>query len=223
MHEGHRDRVRDKFIANGLSGLPQHEVLEHLLFYVIPQGDTNPTAHNLINEFGSIAGVFDADIEDLMKVKGIGKKAATFIKLIPAIMNYYFQNRWAPKMRLDTSITAGMYCASYLGNEKNEKFMMICLNVHKEVLNAKIIAEGDSVSALVSQRRAAEVALQANAVSVILCHNHPGGSLEPSQNDIMLTTNICATLEKVKVEVVDHIIVSGQNFASLSDMGLMPN
>ncbi len=224
MHTGHRQRLKKRFLEEGLSSFQDHEVLELLLFYAIPQGDTNPLAHRLIEKFSSLQGVFNASMEELCEVKGVKDHTAVFIKTIPAFSQFYLSLAVREKKTLSTSYDAGTFVCGMIGSLINEVFAVICLDSQRKVLAFEIIEEGTVAQANVSPRKVAECAIRHNASSVILAHNHPAGSLYASENDRILTAKLCNLLEGMDIQVVDHIIAThNDKYLSMADSSLMPN
>ena len=224
LHKKHRERVRNRFLNEGLSAFEDHEVLELLLFYAIPQKDLNPLAHKLINSFKTANAVFNAPIERLCEVGGISIKTATLIKMVPQLAQFYNSLSAREKKVILNSQDAGEYVCSMIGGEKREVFAVICLDTQRKVLAFEILDEGTVSQANVHPRKVVECALRHNASAVILAHNHPSSGAYASENDRMLTSQLCTILEGIDVEVTDHIIAaSTEKFVSMADSGLMPN
>lgn len=224
MHTGHRQRLKKRFLEEGLSSFQDHEVLELLLFYAIPQGDTNPLAHELINKFSSLSGVFNASVEELCEVKGVREHTAVFIKTIPAFSQFYQSLAVREKKTIQTSYDAGTFVCGMIGGLTNEVFAVICLDAQRKVLAFEIVEEGTVAQANVSPRKIVECVVRHNASSIILAHNHPSGSLCASENDRILTAKLCDLLEGMDVQVIDHIIAThNDKYLSMSDSSLMPN
>ncbi len=174
LHKGHRKRLRERFLREGLDGFDAHTVLEMLLFAVNAQRDTNQIAHRLINCFGSLSAVFDAPYEDLLKVEGVGEAAATLIKLVPELSRRYLSDRGESKM-LGTAEQIGEYLLSRFVGRKNETVFLLCLDAKGKVLFAQPLFEGTANVTQLNIRKVTEIALKYNAVEVIIAHNHPGG------------------------------------------------
>lgn len=224
LHKKHRARVKNRFLKEGLSSFEDHEVLELLLFYAIPQGDLNPLAHKLMEKFKTPGAVFNATLEELCSVEGIGEHAATLIKLIPEISQYYNSLTTREKKFISTSQDAGKYVCSMIGCEKKEVFAIICLNAQRKVLAFEILEEGTVSQANVHPRKVVECVLKHNSSAVILAHNHPSAGAYASENDRLLTSRLCTLLEGMDIDVIDHIIAaSSEKFVSMADSGLMPN
>lgn len=224
LHKKHRERVKSKFLKEGLSAFTDYEVLELLLYYAIPQGDVNPLAHMLLDKFLTPSAVFDAPVEELCQIKGIKEHTAILIKMIPQLAQYYTSLSAREKKHIATSQDAGRYVCSMIGCEKREVFAVICLDVQRKVLAFEILDEGTVSQANVHPRKVIACALKHNASAVILAHNHPSAGAYASENDRMLTAQLCNVLEGIDVEVIDHIIAaSTEKFVSMADSGLMPN
>ncbi|HOQ36728.1 MAG TPA: DNA repair protein RadC [Acetivibrio sp.] len=221
VHEGHRKRLKERFLKEGLDSFEQHQVLELLLFFSIPRRDTNEIAHALLNKFGSLSGVFEADPEDLKKVAGIGENSAFLLSLIPDLSRRYFNDKWRDKPELNSSSKAGQYAITLFMGRIYEVFYVICLDSQNRVNYAEMVHEGTINESPVYPRLIVETALRHKANSVILAHNHPGGSLSPSAADIEATRKIVAALEAISIKVVDHIIVCGGKYVSFAERGLL--
>lgn len=217
MHEGHRKRLRQRFLDCGLSNFAEHNVLELLLFYTIPRKDTNELAHKLINTFGSLSAVFDASFEELTKVDGIGENTASLIKLIPQIYGRYMQDKLDQNIEIFSTQAAGEYLmAKYIGI-KNETSMLLCLDNKGCVTNCDVLSQGSISMTEIAGRKMVETALKNNATSAILAHNHPGGLAVPSSADIDVTRNMIVLLNSIDVRLKDHIIVADNDYFSMAD------
>ena len=222
IHDGHRQRLKDRFRSEGLDHFREHEVLELFLFYCIPRRDTNPIAHDLIDRFGALSKVLEAPPEELAKVPGMGESAATFLSMLGALERYSAVNRASLKKDLimNTVADCGNYLINFFYNRRNESVYLLCLDAKRKVLCCKEVGEGSVNSMAVSIRRIVEMALAANATSVILAHNHPSGIAVPSPEDIHTTRRIAAALDAVEVTLVDHIVVAEDDFTSMVHSGL---
>jgi len=221
LHEGHRQRVKARYLSEGLDAFENHQALEMLLFFCIPMKDTNDLAHKMIKEFGSLAGLFEADPKDICKRCGVSENAAILVSLIPSLARRYFKGKWGDKPILNSSTKAGEYAMSLFVGRTYEAFFVICLDSQNRVNYAALLHEGTLNEVSVYPRLVIEMVLRHQANSVILAHNHPGGSLNPSNDDIELTKKIKAALELISVKVVDHIIVAGDKFTSFKERDLI--
>ena len=216
LHDGHRERVREEFFANGFNAnTPPHKIVEMLLFYSVPRGDTNETAHLLMDNFDSVSRLIDANPEDIMKVKGAGRNTAIFFKFLRFIANYYVNEKRNGIERFNSINEIGDYIFDkYLGF-KNEIIAITTLDNAGGLLGFDIISEGDIAFVGISARKVMEIAFKRNATVVVLSHNHPGGSATPSDADLDATGILADTLHKVGIELMDHIIVVDDDYVSL--------
>ncbi len=221
MHEGHRMRMKHRYLHEGLDHFEPHEILELLLYYSIPRRDINDIAHRLIDRFGSVANVFDADVNALCEVEGISESSAILLNMIPQLSRVYEHSKWDRHATLATVDAIGQYAISMYIGKKNEEFGIICLDSNHKVHFSGLIIKGTINQTEAYPRLIVAEVLKHNAVNVVLTHNHPSGSIMPSANDREATKNIVAALEAIGVTVKDHIIVSGDRFNSMSMLGMM--
>ncbi|MEG1731375.1 MAG: DNA repair protein RadC, partial [Oscillospiraceae bacterium] len=217
VHDGHRDRMKKRFMEQGLDGFDDHNVLELLLFYSMPRCDTNPLAHELLEEFGSLEGVFEAPADELSKITGIGEGSVTLLRLIPEVGRRYIIDKNKSDDILDSTAKAGAYLVPRYMFERDEVVYVICLDAKYKILCCKELFRGVVNTAEVSIRKIAELALGKNASSVILSHNHTSGIALPSLEDEMTTKRIKTVLEAMGITLADHIIVAGEDFISMAD------
>lgn len=222
VHDGHRERKRQQFLAHGLDAFADHEVLELLLFFAIGRRDTNPIAHALMDHFGSLPAVFSATAEELEQVPGMGPHAAALVALIPAISRRVrFSSGGEPEIL--TSVEAmGRYFLDRFFAERSEVMYQVCLDGKGKVLCCRRLTEGTAGAAEVNVRRIVELALRCNAVGVVLSHNHPSGVALPSREDYYATSQVADALAAIGVRLVDHIIVADQDFVSMAESGAIP-
>ncbi len=218
IHKGHRDRLRNKFIKNGIESLEQHEVLELLLFYAVPQKSTNDIAHELLNRFGNIKELFDAPIESICKTKNVGYSAAVLFKLIPQLLRYYLITP-DKKQSLDNYEYYLNYFNSMYVGTSNEQFRVCCLNNSLQVISCDKLSEGTPSEVAVSARMVAEAAFRANSSIVVLAHNHPNALPVPSKDDIRLTNELINSLKAFDIKVLDHVIVGKGEVHSMRRSG----
>lgn len=219
MHEGHRTRLKKRYLEEGLDGFDDHQILEFLLFYAIPRRDTNELAHTLIIKYGSLSGVFEADPKDLAKTPGLGENSAVLLSLIPSLARVYQKDRWGLRPALNSTVKAGEYILSLFAGRNYEVFYLICLDAQLQVITPALVHEGTIDQAPVYPRLIVETALRHKAHSVILAHNHPGGCASPSPQDIEVTHKIRSALEGISISVLDHIIAAGEKYVSCSENG----
>lgn len=219
-HDGHRKRLKARFVKTGLDDFEPHNILELLLFYSVPRKDTNPLAHRLVNRFGSLSGVFEAKPEELMKVDGVTENTAVLISMIPQIARKYLEDKAEVKNVIGGFSDIGKYLLPKFIGRKVETIMLASLDNKNKIISCSIIAEGDSDRASISKRKIMEEAIRVNATRVVLAHNHPRGFAIPSSEDIFLTEEIYSLLKSVGIELVDHIIFAENDFVSLAASGI---
>lgn len=219
IHEGHRKRMKERFMKSGLDDFAPHNVLELLLFYSIPRGDTNPIAHRLIDAFGSLSGVFDATPEELMKVSGVGESTAILISMIPQMARKYLEDKADAVNVVGGCGDIGAYLLPKFVGRTNEALMMVSIDNKNKVISCSVVAEGTVDSAKVSRRKVMEEAMKVKATRVILAHNHPRGVAVPSAEDVAMTREIGRLFAQVGIELVDHIIVADDDYVSMAASG----
>lgn len=220
IHAGHRQRLKERFLKEGLDNFEEHQVLELLLFYGIPQRDTNEIAHELIRKFGSLSKVLEATPEELAEVKYVGDNVTTLFRLITEVARYYQVNCAMREEILPTIDACGRYLVPFFHGRQNETVFLLCLDAKCKVLACEKVGEGGVNSAGIPVRKIVEMALKANATSVILAHNHPSGLAIPSGEDIQTTRRVALALDAVEIGLVDHIIVADSDWVSLSQSEL---
>lgn len=221
IHDGHRDRMKRRFAEHGLDNFDDVNVLELLLFYVRPRCDTNAIAHSLLKRFDTLDSVFEAPIEELSKVEGVGDGTATFLKLIPQVSRRYLMCKNGAGTIISSSDAAGKYSVPLFMYEKDEVVYLICLDSKCRVICCRELGRGVVNSAEVSVRKVVEQAINHNASSVILAHNHTSGLAIPSREDEVTTQRIASALRLVGIALTDHIVVAGEDFVSMADSGLI--
>lgn len=221
IHAGHRERVRERFMEEGLDAFEDHEVLELLLYYCVRQRDTNALAHRMLKEYGTLNDLLEAHPRDIARRCKVSLNTATLISLCVPLARRYMKRKWGDRPVLNSSFKAGEYAMSLFAGRIYEAFFAICLDSQNKVNHAALVHEGTINEAPVYPRLIVETALRHKANSVILAHNHPGGSLKPSAADIEVTRKIFAALKAISIHVVDHIIVAGERYMSFAEQGLM--
>lgn len=214
-HDGHRQRMRERFLNDGLEGFREHEILELLLYYCIPRKNTNETAHNLIKHFGSFSKVMDAPVKELMKVEGMGEHAAVFLTLLREVNKYYHINRLSNDEPLSSLDACGKYMVPFFATQNNECVYLLSLDAKCRPISCKRVSEGSINSTAISTRKIVDVALTENATTVVLAHNHPGGVAVPSKEDVDTTYRVASALAMVDVLLIDHVIVADGDHVSL--------
>lgn len=214
-HAGHRRRKREQFLRHGLDAFADHEALELLLFYAIPQRDTNGLAHLLVNRFGGLGGVLGASVEDLVQVEGMGETAAVLLKLVPAIYQKAMLSLSGEEEILDTTDRQGDFFLNLFAFESEERIYQVCLDAKGRKIRIDKIGMGDVASVGLNARKIVENALKCGAVQVVLSHNHPSGVAWPSREDRAATAQIRDALEPLGILLADHIIVADNDYVSM--------
>ena len=220
IHEGHRQRIKKRFREEGLDGFTDIQILELLLFYCIPQGDTNPIAHELLNRFGSLHQVLEAPRHELEKVPGIKEHSSTLISLIPQLARRYSVSQASLEKILNTTSKCGEYLKPFFTGKRDETVYLLCLDSKCKVLCCQEVGRGSVNSAGLSVRKIVENAITFNAASVVLAHNHPGGLAVPSGEDIATTRRVAMALYAVGIYLADHIVVADDDFVSMAESGM---
>lgn len=219
IHDGHRQRLKQRFLEEGLDNFTEIQVLELLLFYCIPRRDTNPIAHALLDRFGSLAQVLEAPVEELRKVEGIGENTAVFLHLTTEVGRYYLVNRSNQITFLQTINDCAAYLQPFFFGRRNETVFLLCMDAKCKVLCCREVGEGSVNAAGISIRKIVETALGVNATSVVLAHNHPSGVAVPSDEDVQTTRRVAMALAAVDVHLVDHIVVADDDSVSMIQSG----
>lgn len=220
IHEGHRQRLKDRFRAEGLENFSEINALELLLFYCVPRKDTNPIAHALLDHFGSFKKVMEAPVSELEKVPGVGHNISTYLSMIMHTSRYYHARQAREEQLIMQNVEVyGRYLNNQLSGLRNENVYLLCLDGKCRFLCCKKIGEGSINSANIPIRRVVETALGANAASVVIAHNHPGGTAVPSYEDVQTTIKIAKALVPVDIILADHILVAGDGYMSMRQHG----
>lgn len=204
-HDGHRERLRHRFESEGLDDFETHNVLELLLFYVLPRCDTNETAHRLLDRFGSLGGVFSADRKELEEVKGIGPVASSFLTLIPAVMRETMLEEFSGKPLSEDS--AGSYFYWYLRGAPKGSTAYLLIGKDGTVVGRGTLTEGKRLRCPIPETLLEEAAA-VGCRAVMLAHNHADEHLEPSVDDIAATEQIRRILADGGIELRAHYIVT---------------
>ena len=216
-HAGHRERMKAEFLARGLEGWPDHRVLELLLFYTIPQGDVNDLAHELVERFGSLAGVLDASVEELKKVKGVGDHTAVFLRMLPAVLGRYQGARTRLSAIINSPEEAYAWLEPYFFGARNEMVYVLCMDGKRQVLGVRKVAEGSIEMAEVNTRRIAEEAIGLRAAQIYVAHNHVSNLAIPSQADWLTTDTLRGALRPIGIELIDHLVFVDGDMVSMKD------
>lgn len=220
MHDGHRSRIRKRFMLNGFDGFEDHEILELALFYAITRKNTNVIAHELLNKFGTVDAVFDAPINMLKEIEGVGESAAIFIKMISGLARIYMERKFkndekAPEISdINDRITL-----KFIGRSE-ELVVVVLFDAKGKVIYEGVVNKGTVNAVDIYARKIIELIVLYNASSVILAHNHPSGFAVPSVEDIESTAKLNKILQSMHVNLIDHIIVADGDYVSLRECGI---
>lgn len=216
-HEGHRQRLKVDYAHDcNLDRFHPHQVLELLLFYIIPQKDTNEIAHELINRFGSLEAVLNADRSELEKIDGIKGEASLYLTLFNSLERCRRMNSPDLPEVLDKPEKLIAYLKPQYYNKDKEVSMIVCLDSRCRVIGCYDIIEGASNFTAFDPRKVMDIVIRSNAAKVVLSHNHPSGDSTPSRNDVETTGAIIRMLTQVGVKVCDHIIISPEGDTAMS-------
>ena len=218
-YDGHRERLKNHYRDHGMDALRDYEVLELLLFYAVPRKDTQPVARKLLAHFGSIAAVLDAAPQELKDVSGLSDNAILLLQMMPALSRRYLVSRSEVGVVLDSTKATGQFIVPYFHGEMDEVIYLLCLDSKQKLTACRQLQRGNINTVPLSIRKAVEIALHANAASVILAHNHPGGVALPSNADYAATDQLTEALAPLGIALLDHVIVSDGDYVSLLDNG----
>jgi DNA repair protein RadC len=213
----HRQRIKTKYEKSRLNGWLDYEVLELVLSYAIPRKDTKSIARELLSRFKSINGILDADNRDLQSINGISKHTALFLNLLKDISVLYMEKRMFEKDLLSSPQIVYDYLKVSLKGLIDEGFKMLFLDNRNQLIAMETLKNGTVNQTIVFPRKIVERALYHHAVGVLIAHNHPSGSLEPSQEDQEVTKDIRKALKTVDIALLDHIIIGGNEFFSFRE------
>lgn len=222
LNRGHRQRLRQRFVQEGLEGFEDHQVLELLLFYALPRRDTNRIAHLILQRFGALSAALEADPRDLASIPGVGEQAAVFLTLLPPVTRRYLHDKGTRRKPVLSEVTlSARYLIPLMAGRTEEVFYLLCLDSHCRLLFPALISEGTVKESYIHPRHVVEAALRHKAANVILAHNHPSGNLQPSAADINLTRMLVQALVPIGVKVLDHLIIGGESFFSMAREGIL--
>lgn len=217
--EGHRERLRERFLKGGFDGFHDYEVLELLLCFALPRRDVKPVAKVLLERFGSLAGVLDAPRAKLEETDGIGPYAAMLLSLVPQLLDRYRRDRWKDAPAISSTADAVGYLSARLGDRREEAFWLLGLDSRNRLLVDLKVQDGTVNRTVVLPRRVVDACVKHGVTAVIFGHNHPSGDPSPSANDIALTRKLRRILSEIDIVVHDHVIVAGSSYYSFAEKG----
>ena len=215
---GHRKRLMERYSSGGLKSLLDYEKLELFLTFLIPRKDTKCIAKNLMEEFGTINRVLNAETEPLNRVSGLGGKTVSKIKFLKDFLNLCLLEKERKKTIIDNKKDVLDYFRMKIGFISVETVYLILLNSSNEILHLKRVSEGSVNRCAVYPRKIIELALNYGAASLILIHNHPGGILKPSASDWQLTKNLYSISRMMDLKLLDHLIITASDCISMRDL-----
>lgn len=218
-HDGHRQRLRQEFLMNGGAAFTDLRALELLLCYARPRGDVNPLAHELLDRFHSLAGVFDADIEELRQIPGVGDSTAILLKLIPTLGGKYLAARCDTVEIVRGSSDLRTIFAPHFYGARNEMPFLACFDAKLKLLGVRKLSEGAPNGTDIVVRNIVAAALSFNASVVVLAHNHTSGVATPSDDDLFTTRHLRQVLPQMGIDLYDHVILVDDDMVSLRDSG----
>ena len=227
-NQGHRERIKEKFLKNGIDGFAEYEILELLLTYCIPRKDTKPIAKDLLNKFKILDNVFKADFDKLSVIDGLGNNSIAFLKLIGDLPSIIYKDELKNKKLIDRETLKILnkdillnYLRNKIGYEEIEKFYVIYLSSSNEVIEFEENSVGTLDRSSVYPREIYKKIINLNAKSVILAHNHPSDNITPSKSDIELTNEIAKGLKNFGALLIEHIIITKNSYFSFLEEGLI--
>ena len=220
--EGHRKRLREKFIEAGLNGFLDYEIVELLLTLGTPRKDCKQMAKEAIKKFKNLKGVLDADIIELITIKGIGRSNALGLILFKAIYERYSKEKISSKLLLNSSKLVAEYLQTKIGNKKEEHFTILYFDTRNKLINEEI-SIGTLNASLVHPREVFKKAIKDNVAQIIIAHNHPSGDFKPSDQDISTTNRLVEAGKLVGISVIDHLIITSDKYFSFKENSIITN
>lgn len=218
IHEGHRQRMKERFLSGGLDSFSDHEIVEFLLFYALPYRNTNDLAHRLVAQFGGWTQVLDAHYDDLLAVPGVTPHVATLLNLAGQSARRYHRDMTGVVEHLFNTEALIRHILPWFLGQKNERVVLVCLDNKRKHLNTICLFEGSVNSAQFNIREAVQQALRDNATQVVLAHNHPNGFAFPSTADVKTTQRLAEIFRPLDVRLIDHIVVSEGDCLCMSQL-----
>lgn len=215
IHQGHRSRLRKRYLATGLTGFDEHQILELLLFYAYPRVDMNEKAHELIKQFGDLQNMMSSDAGTLMKA-GLNENAAVLLKLIPDICSNCLEQTMK-RERYDSPEKLKALFAGYFNSRKKEEFVAACFYNDLTLAGMKQVSEGSPSETPANLHMIISFAVGCGSTLVVLSHNHPGTSANPSESDLAVTLGIKNRLAAMELTLMDHIIIGDEDAVSLRE------
>jgi DNA repair protein RadC len=220
--EGHRKRLLERYLQNGISSLHQHEILELLLTFVIPRKDTKPIARALIAHHKTVGGVINTPIDELVTIDGVGERSAALFPLIHDLIGICLNERYEKQDMVSHRRDVEEYLRFYFGQRRQEYVAALFLDNANHIIRTEILAEGTVNQCAVYPRIIIEKALRHGAASIILAHNHPGGGINPSEADWLITERLITVGKLLEIPLLDHVIICHHTVVSLRELPRWP-
>lgn len=219
---GHRERLRNRFLKTGFNGFLEYEILELVLSYIIVRRDCKKIAKDLIKKYGNLYSILNLSVSELTKNKYISERIAIFLKMIYSFVELeLYKNVYKEKITISCCKSVLNYLSHSLINREIEIFKALFLNTQNELITEETLAVGTIDRSSIYAREVLKKILKYNAKSIIFVHNHPSGSLVPSDSDIYLTEKMRDTLNALDIKLLDHIIISAKGYYSFLEGGMI--
>ncbi len=219
--DGHRQRLRDRFVKSGLSGFHDYEIVELLLTLFTPYRDMKDQGKEAIEKFGSLRGVLEAPVEELTKIKGVGEASSTGIKVVQEVAREFLKQGLVKKPLLDSAQSIFDYLYHSMRDLKHEVFKVIYMNSQNEVIEAEDLFSGTVDASVVWTREVVARALKHSSTAMVFVHNHPSGNPEPSDSDRDVTRDLVYAGRIMQIKVLDHIVIGENRYFSFAGAGLI--
>ncbi len=218
---GHRKRLRERFLQGGLAGFLDYEIVELLLTLGTPRKDCKFMARKVIKKFGGLLGALEATPEELQQIKGLGPHNIFGLKLFQELPTQYAKEKLPKKINFNSPQVVAAFLQEKIGREKKEHFYIFALDSRNNLVKMNNVSIGTLDTNLVHPREVFKEVIQASAAQVIIAHNHPSGNPEPSECDLVITNRLVEAGKILEIAVVDHIIVTSNNFLSFKERKLL--
>ena len=215
IHSGHRARLLDTVVKAGIENVSDVQALEFILTYVFPRGDVNPLAHRLLDEFGSVSNVLEAEVNSLQKVKGMGQTSAKRLFMLGELFFFYTQNKLSVKTKLQNYTQITDYFDELLRFQPIENFVILALDSSFNLKSKKVLATGSVKNVGLDPIKIADFISSTKPSYILFAHNHPGGSAKASSQDTEANEKFKDLIAKLGVKFVDHIVVGEDGIYSL--------
>jgi DNA repair protein RadC len=219
--EGHRERLRQRFIEGGIERFTDEEVIEFLLTLGTPRKDVKLQAREALKQYGTLSGVLSAPLDELKTIKGLGEKNVLYLKLVHEVAGRYLRDRIIKTQFFNSSKAVYEYLFHSMRDLKREVFRVIFLNRKNELVSDQDVFQGGLTGSAVYPAEIMKLALNSNAAALVFVHNHPSGDPQPSAEDRNLTKNLVWAAQLLSVQVLDHIIIGNNRYFSFADEGVI--